>query len=101
MTNPGGLTDLAGALDEAVDLIKNRKDQSRGVLVFLATDGLNNDLSDPANADRVATWRMSQFVISGIPPETRRRPPRTVDTQRQGRGDHRHVEARVGRDVQQ
>jgi hypothetical protein len=55
MASPHGLTDLSTAIDKAITMIETRKDQSRGVLVFLATDGLNDDLSNPNNADGVGT----------------------------------------------
>jgi Mg-chelatase subunit ChlD len=51
---PGGMTDLSGAIDEAIRIIETRTNQSRGVLVFLATDGLNNDLANPNNVDSVS-----------------------------------------------
>jgi hypothetical protein len=53
MVSPHGLTDLSTAIDKAIAMIEARKDQSRGVLVFLATDGLNDDQANPNNADGV------------------------------------------------
>ena len=70
LRHPAGLTDLSGALDAAINLVQNREDKSRSVMVFLATDGLNNALDNPNNVDRVKLCEKC-VQVTGLPHKTR------------------------------